>query len=311
MKDLVSVIITTFKRSELLSRAINSVLAQTYENIEIIVVDDNEPNTEYRSNTEKLMSSLYSNEVKIHYLKMSKNSGACAARNFGVSKAKGRFINFLDDDDQFYPTKIEKQVNIFSKSEDSELSVVGCYGEIVNQDGTILNIEQTNKKGNVFFDQLCHNITTTSLALIRRDYYIESKGFEHMYSSQEHWMFAKIYALHPNYDFVPEVLVRINIHDGERISTNPNKPLGAIQLYENIKEFFPRFDEAKRQIIRESLLENIINAYLIQGRRKESLPYLLKRQIFGRFFSLSNFKISIAWFLGQKIYARFVQSFLH
>ena len=104
MKDIVSVIITTYKRSELLPRAIDSVLAQSYENVEILVVDDNAPDSEYRKATENLITTRYSQEPKVRYVKMPKNSGSCPARARGVSESKGEYINFLDDDDEFLPT---------------------------------------------------------------------------------------------------------------------------------------------------------------------------------------------------------------
>lgn len=308
--ELVSVIITTYKRPTLLKRALESVLNQTYVNIEIIVVDDNNPNSVEREATEELMSN-YTSIDRIVYKKMTQNSGSCVARNYGVSIAQGRYINFLDDDDEFFPTKIEKQMDIFTNSTDPELSVVGCFAEIVNQDGNVINTERTEKKGNVFFDQLCQNVTTTSLALIRKDYFIDSGGFEKMYSSQEHWMFAKIYATHPNYNFWPEILVRINIHNGARISTNTLKPLGAIQLYDKVERFIPRFDKQHQDLIRISLLDNIINAYLTQGRRKESFHFLILRQKYGKMISISNFKILLTWVLGVKLYAKIVQKILH
>lgn len=260
MSELVSVIITTYKRNDLLPRAISSVLNQSYHNVEVIVVDDNDPNSEYRLATEKLIAEKYGTDERVHYVKMPKNSGACIARNRGVDEAQGVFINFLDDDDEFFPQKIERQMEIFKKQ--PELSVVGCYAEIVDENGNIKGYEQSQISGDVFFCQLCQNITTTSLSLIKKNVYVQSGGFEQMFSSQEHWMFAKIYAINPNYNYVPLVLVRLYHHSGERISTNRNKPLGAIELSEKVKIYYPRLKVDEQQLLEGRMQENIIFAFL-------------------------------------------------
>jgi glycosyltransferase involved in cell wall biosynthesis len=106
---LVSTIIPTYKRADLLPRAIDSVLDQTYKNIEIIVIDDNDPDTKFRSDTELLMNK-YKDDRRIIYLKHDINRNGAAARNTGIKNARGEVICFLDDDDWFAPAKIEKQL---------------------------------------------------------------------------------------------------------------------------------------------------------------------------------------------------------
>ncbi|MCK5146213.1 glycosyltransferase [bacterium] len=107
---LVSTIIPTFQRAQCLKRAINSVLNQTYQNIEVVVVDDNDPVTEFRLETENLMS-FYSNDKRVRYIKHEKNKNGAAARNTGILHAKGEIICFLDDDDWFLPQKIKIQLD--------------------------------------------------------------------------------------------------------------------------------------------------------------------------------------------------------
>lgn len=106
--ELVSVVITTFKGYEKIGRAIDSVLVQTYPDIEIIVVDDNTKGTEERYLTEKVMES-YQNE-NIIYLKHDKNKNGAAARNTGIKVASGKYITFLDDDDYIVKNRIEEAV---------------------------------------------------------------------------------------------------------------------------------------------------------------------------------------------------------
>lgn len=111
---MVTVIITTYKRADFLERAINSVLNQTYKDFELIVVDDNDSNTEYRKSVEKIMKK-YSNNNKIIYIQHEKNKNGAAARNTGIKLAKGEYIAFLDDDDYFFKNRLERCVNTLEK----------------------------------------------------------------------------------------------------------------------------------------------------------------------------------------------------
>jgi glycosyltransferase involved in cell wall biosynthesis len=98
----VSVIIPTYNRAEMLIRAIRSVLKQTYEDYEIIVVDDGSTD-----DTAKVMKA-YEND-KFKYIRYSLNKGGAFARNLGLDSSRGKYIAFLDSDDEWLPTKLEKQ----------------------------------------------------------------------------------------------------------------------------------------------------------------------------------------------------------
>lgn len=96
---LVTVYITTFNRPFLLKRALDSVLKQTYRNLEIIVVNDGD----------ELLTELYLylDINNVRYLKTKGSQGACVARNLAIKSATGDFITGLDDDDEFYPDRVE------------------------------------------------------------------------------------------------------------------------------------------------------------------------------------------------------------
>src|SRR5699024_9821532 len=94
-EPLVSIIIPTYGRPFVLDKAIKSVLNQNYNNYELIIVDDNNPGTEFRKSTEDLMEN-YKKHSKVTYLKHSKNMNASAARNTGIMKSSGDYLCFLD-----------------------------------------------------------------------------------------------------------------------------------------------------------------------------------------------------------------------
>ncbi len=110
---MISIIIPTYKRNENLARAIESVLNQTGD-FELIVVDDNDPNTEYRNKNEQAVKK-YLNNTNFTYLKHNKNKNGAAARNTGIKHAKGEYITFLDDDDEFVENRIEKLEEVIRK----------------------------------------------------------------------------------------------------------------------------------------------------------------------------------------------------
>lgn len=129
MKGLVSCVIPTYRRSDTLNRAIKSVLSQTYKNVEILVVDDNEKGSEESNKVAELVDS-FSNK-KIRLVLQEKHINGAEARNAGVRASAGEYIAFLDDDDEWLPEKIEKQVAILE--ERPEIGGVSClYNEYSN-----------------------------------------------------------------------------------------------------------------------------------------------------------------------------------
>ncbi len=126
--SLVSIIIPTYNRANLVQRAIKSVLTQTYKNIEIIVVDDGS-----EDNTEEIVREF--NDERIKYIRNKENKGVAASRNIGLKFSKGKYITFLDSDDEFLPEKIEKQVEFLKQRE--ELDFVVCEGCRKNENNEI------------------------------------------------------------------------------------------------------------------------------------------------------------------------------
>ena len=109
---LVSVIIPTYNRAYILHKAIESVLSQTFKDIELIVIDDASTD----GTSELVKSYAKKSKIPVIYWKNKKRLGPAASRNKGIKLAKGRFIAFLDSDDWFLPEKLEKQVKFFQQN---------------------------------------------------------------------------------------------------------------------------------------------------------------------------------------------------
>lgn len=143
MGELVSVIIPSFKSDESLIIAINSVLNQTYQDIEVIVVDDNNPYSDARKITEKNMNR-YMLDERVKYVKHEKNKNGAAARNTGIRLAQGEYLTFLDDDDVFMPLRIQKCVDELST--DTNYSAV--YSDVeLYEAGKEIGIVVAQKEG--------------------------------------------------------------------------------------------------------------------------------------------------------------------
>jgi len=129
--ELVSIITPSYNSERFIAECIESVLAQTYTEWEMIIVDDNSPD-----NANKIIESYLKKDKRIKFLILDKNSGAAIARNRGIGAAEGKYIAFLDCDDMWMPQKLEKQV-AFMQQHDIALSYTGYYS-ISEEEGKII-----------------------------------------------------------------------------------------------------------------------------------------------------------------------------
>lgn len=121
-KSLVSCIVPTYKRSDSLFRAINSILQQTYKNLEVLVVDDNNPNDKYSIKVQETLKLI--KDSRVIYIQQEKHINGAVARNKGIKYSKGEYIAFLDDDDEWLPNKLENQIK--KLEEHPEYNAISC-----------------------------------------------------------------------------------------------------------------------------------------------------------------------------------------
>lgn len=124
MDKLVSIIMPTYKGAQNIYETAKSVLNQTYSSFELIIVDDNGVGSLQQLETEKVLSDLMK-DSRLNYVKHEENKNGSVARNTGIKVSKGEYIAFLDDDDIFYPDKIQKQVQLFETLPESYGLVYG------------------------------------------------------------------------------------------------------------------------------------------------------------------------------------------
>lgn len=180
---LVSIVIPTYKRATMLHRAIASSLEQTYQNLEVLVVSDNEPDDKYTAKARETVESFNDSRVKI--MIQEKHINGAVARNVGIRASKGEYISFLDDDDYIDPEKIERQIAVLSSLDDSWGGV--CCRYKAYQNGKLVEVASPFKSGHVYKQQMMSLIRTqTNSLLLRRDALFDAGLFdEHLLRNQD------------------------------------------------------------------------------------------------------------------------------
>lgn len=219
---LVSIIIPTYKRSSILC-AVNSVLAQDYGKLEVIVVDDNADFPQYRELVRKELSE-YITEKKISLIQNTKNLGGALARNEGILASHGEYIAFLDDDDWYLQGKITKQVR---RLRETNADIVYCWSRGEDQCGNVIWENQKEKEGHLLVEAMTECIANTSLIMCRREAIFKVGLFEDMPCKQDVYLELKLAIAGASFVCVREVLVVYGSSDTDfqRISNVSPKTL--------------------------------------------------------------------------------------
>lgn len=270
---LVSVIIPTYKRSESLVRAIKSVITQTYKNIEIIVVDDNASFPEIRENNKKTIQ----NYPELIFVENETNLGGGLSRNEGIKVAKGKMIAFLDDDDEYFPSKIEKQMRLYNSIDKTNVALIYCYAEMINVDGSSY-IYKNDLEGCPLIENIEHCVAPTSFWLCERELLLNVGGFEKISSRQDASLITKL--LINNYEIyrVPEVLLKYYWHNSANgISKNNINSVNAEKQYREMFLKLARDSNLSKNIVAEGdyqFLYRLAREYVVIGMWKEALKVL-------------------------------------
>lgn len=229
-QPLVSVIIPTYSRPENIIRAIDSVLTQTYKNIEIIVVDDNGEDTPHQLETARVLDD-YIKQGKIIYLKHEVNKNGSAARNTGYHYSKGSYLTFLDDDDEMHPQKIEKQVGVLEKvSRQYGMVYTGCKTIRKNK---VQKTLEAKKNGNLMQDMFLGEwrLGSGSNLLIRREAVDRVGGYDETFMRHQDVEFTlRLFRYYEILGIDEVLLTKYN-------DTMPRRP-DAKAYYNNVEKHF-------------------------------------------------------------------------
>ncbi len=251
MGCLVSVIIPTYKRKlDYVSNALQSVLNQTYDDIEIIVVDDSPNDFPYRDEIKNYIEKL--NDDRVIYIRNEKNLGGSLSRNVGINASRGEYITFLDDDDEYMPGKVEKQLK-FMLSNDCDLSFSNMI--MYRLDGKVCDFR--DHKGIRSYDNetllryhLTKNLSGTPSFMFKADKLKEIGGFKDAKMGQDFFLMLISIEAGLKIRYFDSCDVKVYKHNDGGISQGKNKIDGENMLYEFKKQYFDRLSKKEIRYVK-------------------------------------------------------------
>jgi len=260
MNSLVSIVIPTYKRADMLENAINSCLNQTYSNIEVIVVNDNNKEDNFYQETVDFMKTIKSPKVRL--VNIGKNVGGAKARNVGIENAKGEYVAFLDDDDEFVSEKIEKQLNFMN---DGQFDATFTNNVIKKHDTLeIIKIKKYPRwedYDSTLTFHLVEMIVGTQTFLVKKSVLDNIGGFTPSQAGQEYLLMLKIIENNYSVGYLDENFSIAYIHDRDRITTSRNKIKAEKFLLDIKRKYFNELTFSQRRQIKYVYHYNIFNYY--------------------------------------------------
>ena len=295
---LVSLIITTFNREELISRAIQSALNQTYPNIEIIVVDDGSTdNTHQRVNS---FIKQYSTVIKYVY---QANQGRSAARNHGISLIKGDYVSFLDDDDELLPSFYESLVPLLKNNSSLDIVFSGCYKQENGQRTLFTNFEDLNSEK--ILNRFIGGNFVPNMCFLLRASKVSTEKFPVGEYLNEDWYFIMKLMNKNNTSFINEPLAVYHFH-GKNTSTKYLLQMGIAEL-EMLSRISHKFCANKEITRRITKVSSRKYKHLSRRLRKNKATTELKQAIaIAQMFETANFSLKLR-LLRDKILTLFLK----
>lgn len=266
-------IVSTYNRSRFVREALDSVLRQSFKDLEVIVVDDGSSD-----NTPALLKAY---SALIYYV-YQKNRGRSAARNTGIRFARGEYLAFLDDDDLWLPGKLERQVGFLEAH--SEIALAHTFTELMDENGRTLEKEagkhlrsylQAARLGYTYegMSRMC--VMYTSSVMLRKSCLDRVGLFDPGIEAFEDWDIYLRLALKYNIGTIPEPLVRIRVHpqhstQGEFTRGRLKVALKHLNILESVD------DPCLRERLRHNFYIHLARAYYIAKDTENSRGYTLR-----------------------------------
>lgn len=273
----VSVVIPTYNRDAVVTRAIDSVLTQTYDDFEVVVVDD------YSTDDTKAVVSEYDDDY-VRYVRHNENRGACAARNTGIGHSNGRYIAFLDSDDEWHKTKLTKHVRCMERAPES-VGVVYTGYRVKRSDNVEIG-QVPSKRGDIHHDQLAKDwVSPTSAVLVDRECFESVGTFDTgLAARQDYDMWLRL-SRYYEFDYVKEPLVTLHADGDNRITADIESRMDAHRtLLERIRADVEGLGVLDRRRILASQYFTIARYLQRHDRRRHSMAF------FGRSLASNPFR---------------------
>jgi glycosyltransferase involved in cell wall biosynthesis len=266
---LVSVIVPTYKRADRLENALRSIKGQTYRNLEILVVNDNIPGSDWDCSTAETLKKFGDSRLKVVHT--AGQTGGGAARNYACRYASGEYLAFLDDDDEFLPDKVETQL-AFMLEHDLDM----CWQDVSWYDESGKLVEHRRLDHCKDFTQqgllrahLLTPISPTSIYMLKKSLFDRTKGFGEVATGQDWWLMLRCIEAGACMGYMPEVHVRQYLHSGERLSLGKNKIDGEVARHEVVRSYYSRL--SKKDVRYIEFRHNAVLAFAMKRSRQPRL----------------------------------------
>lgn len=240
LENLVSVVVTTHNQSRLLCSAIDSVLAQTWKNSEIILVDDASTD-----NTFDVVGQTYGNLDNLVYVANEEQMGIPISRNIGVSYARGAYIAFLDADMLWVPDKLEKQMNQMLAVSGGKNAVYCSYAAVGKEDTKEfppVEVPLECRNGNIYPYSLDRQLIDMSTLLLSKEVFENTGGFDSRLHALQDYDFSIRLAQHGPVDYIAQILaITYQDRNMQPVFSNPEEIITQCSIieahYDDLLEF--------------------------------------------------------------------------
>jgi glycosyltransferase involved in cell wall biosynthesis len=264
-KPAVSIIIPTYNRERLIARSVKSVLSQTYQDFEIIIVDDASTD-----NTEEVVSSF--NDDRIRYIRHEENKGEAAARNTGIKAARYDYIAYQDSDDEWSPEKLARQIELLEDTSPEVGVIYTGFWRTENHGRTYIPFSWVRQKnGDIHKELLKGNFIGSPVVLIKKECFSKVGLFDERLHNLVDWdMWLRI---SKRYHFrCIDAPLAIAHYNSDNVSENPDSFIDALELV--LEKNRDEFEKEEKLLARYWI--NAGSLLVAKGRVKQGRRYIVR-----------------------------------
>jgi glycosyltransferase involved in cell wall biosynthesis len=292
-KPEVSIILPTYNRAKLIENSLKSILNQTCQDFEVIVVDDGSTD-----NTDIIINKLRENDERIKYIKHKFNKGGSAARNTGIRNALGKYIAFQDSDDEWLPEKLELQLGAIKNAGKKVGIIYSGMLRINNKDTEFVPPARVVKKeGNIYNELLKGSFIGTPTILGRVDCFNDVDGFDESLSRLQDWDIVLRLSKKYEFKYIDKALI-ISYFTSDSIGTNQKAFIEAMTII--INKHYSEFNKHKNILSKHYfnmgkilfMESNVLNSrtYFVKAWRANPLGFKIILTYFLTFLGYITFE---------------------